>query len=72
MHDYEPNAVANKTFKSWLKETMESCILNDHDRQCNFKDGDIIDHPLVNEVLPIKQPLVWFGFVVILILLLQL
>ena len=49
MADYEPNAVANKTFESWMEESMESCILNDNDRQCNFKDGDIIDHPLVSE-----------------------
>ena len=40
-------ATANKTYDEWVGERLEDCIMDDNERECNFLDGDIVDHPLV-------------------------
>ena len=44
--DYEPMAVKNQTFQQWYNKSLDHCILSD-DRECNMRDGDIVDNQMV-------------------------
>ena len=46
--DFEPMAIAGKTYEQFLGESLEDCIMDSEDRQCNFDDGDIVDHQIVS------------------------
>ena len=43
---YEPVQVRNKSFKQWRNKDLESCVMKG-DEACNYKEGEIVDHPLV-------------------------
>ena len=45
---YEPMATANKSYDQWVGERLEDCIMDENERECNFWEGDIVDHPLVS------------------------
>ena len=45
----EPNALDGKTYAEWSRMTWATCIQEGH-RECNPKDGDIVDSQLVKEI----------------------
>lgn len=46
LREYEPLAVANQSFAKWQNKTLEKCILNDEDRECNMRQGDKVENQL--------------------------
>ena len=53
--DFEPNAVSGKTYEEFLDESLQDCIMDKNDRQCNFRDGDIVDHVIVSSLILSRQ-----------------
>ena len=46
LQNFDPLAVANQTFNEWKFKTLEDCILNDEDQECNMKIGDKVENQM--------------------------
>ena len=49
---YEPVQVRNLTLNDFISRTLEQCVM-EGDPACNYKQGEIVDHPLVITIFTI-------------------